>query len=517
MVCDDVVGLFLARADERPACPAVVGDGQSVSYAVLAHRIRSLAAALARWAEPRVLVALRPGADAYAAMLATGLAGGYYTPLNLDSPQSKLRQIARLMQPNVVIGNTAEVETLVEEAPGARMLRPAEAFDGPPAEGCGRRHKISYVIFTSGSTGSPKGVVISRIALDHYVGWMQRSRLFNAADRVSQYANIAFDFSIMEIYGALCAGATLVPVQGQGDRLFPARMIKREKITVWSSVPSVLSLMIQANSVTKPNLASLRLLNFCGEPLLPQHLNAIFSACPRAVVQNTYGPTEATVSMTSLLVTATDYEYACRANVALGAAIPGMGLHLIGGHHPDEGEIVITGPQLAVGYWQDPQRTMNAFREIAIDGETVRGYFTGDWAERHGEHVFFKERIDFQVKMKGIRVELDEVAAAIREAGWPVVCVLGRDNRLAAVVEHNGAAKFDARELTDALALRLEYQAIPEIICRIERMPRNENGKIDRQAVIAWLDARGLSARGALLVDKSKPPKSAAEPMSHRR
>lgn len=494
MVYYDAVDLFFARARERPAHPAVVGEGQSVSYAALARRVQCLAGVLARWPAPRVLIALRPGADAYAAMLAAGLAGGYYTPLNLDSPEFRLKQIAQLLQPEVIIGDTGLVEALVEQAPQASVLRPAKARDGDPANGRGRRHEIGYVIFTSGSTGPPKGVVIPRTALNHYVGWMQASRLFNSADRVSQYANNAFDLSVMEIYGALCAGATLFPVQGQGDRLFPARMIKREKITVWTSVPSVFNLMMQANSVTEQNLASLRLLNFCGESLLPQHLEAIFAACPRAVVQNTYGPTEATVSMTSLLVTAADYQRACRTNVALGAAIPGMGLHLIGGRHPDEGEIVITGPQLAAGYWQDPQRTTEVFRHIAIDGEAVLGYFTGDWAERHGDHVFFKERIDFQVKIKGIRIELDEVAAAVREAGWPVVCVFSRGDRLVAVVEHYGSPKFDQGELTYRLARQLDRQAIPELFRVIDRMPRNENGKIDRQAVEAWLDAGDLGA-----------------------
>jgi D-alanine--poly(phosphoribitol) ligase subunit 1 len=493
MACGDAVDLFFTRAAEQPTHPAVAAEGQLVTYAALARQVRCLAAALARWSAPRVLIALRPGADAYAAMLAAGLAGGYYTPVNVDSPESKLRLIAGQLQPEVIIADSDLSAALVGEAPGASVLRPSGALDAIPADGPGRRHQIAYVMFTSGSTGVPKGVVIPREALNHYVDWMHTSRMFNAADRVSQYINIGFDISVMEIYGALCAGATLFPVQGRADRLFPARMIERERITVWTSVPSVVSLMMQAKSVTAQNLASLRLLNFCGEPLLPQHLRAIFAACPQAVVQNTYGPTEATVSMTSLRMTASDYDRACRANVALGVPIPGMGLHLVGGGHPGEGEIVITGPQLATGYWQDPQRTMEAFRDVVIDGEAVFGYFTGDWAERHGDHVFFKERIDFQVKIRGVRIELDEVAAAVRDAGWPVVCVLGRGAGLAVVVEHDLGARFNERRLADALAERLEPEALPEIIRVIDRMPLNENGKIDRNAVAAWLDADKLA------------------------
>ena len=487
VVCDDAIDLFFARAAAAPAHPAVVIDGCSLSYAALARLARRLAAVFVRRAEPRVLIALPAGAGAYAAMLGAGLAGGYYTPVNVDSPPLKLRRIARLLQPSVIVADGELGAALLEEAPEAMLVAPGAVPPETFADEHGRRHEIAYVMFTSGSTGEPKGVVIPRAALNHYVAWMRRSCMFTAEDRVSQYANIGFDFSVMEIYGALCAGATVFPVLGRGIRLFPASLIASEKITVWSSVPSVVSLMMRAESLTAENLASLRLLNFCGEPLLPQHLTAIFGACPHVVVQNTYGPTEATVSMTSLAMTAEDYSRFCRASVALGGAIPGMGLHLVGGRHPDEGEIVITGPQLASGYWRDATRTSELFRNATINGVEVPGYFTGDWAERHEGHVYFKERMDFQVKIKGVRIELDEVAAALRDIGWPVVCVLNHDDHLVAVVERRGDARFDRRELIDALTVRLETPAIPKTIHLIDHMPRNENGKIDRGAVAAWL------------------------------
>lgn len=488
MVCSDAIGEFFARARERPAHSAVVEEGDAVSYGALAHRARCLARAFARSAEPRVLIALPSGADAYASMLAAALAGGYYTPVNVESPLLKLRRIVRQLQPDIIVGDGDLASRLQAEASEATLLRPADV-PGVPLSEDKRRHPTAYVIFTSGSTGIPKGVVIPRTALDHYVGWMRGSRMFGADDRVSQYANIGFDFSVMEIYGALSAGATLFPVQGRGDRLFPARMITREKITVWSSVPSIISLMMRSDSVTADNLASLRWLNFCGEPLLPQHLRAIFAARPDVVVQNTYGPTEATVSVTSLVMTVDDYEVACRASVALGEPIPGMGLHLVGGRHGDEGELVITGPQVAEGYWQDSERSDERFREVTIGGRTVTGYFTGDWAERHAGRIFFKERMDFQVKVKGVRVELDEVAAALRETGWPVVCVLSRGDHLVAAVERHGAASFDQRDLLDALAARLDDAAVPRTVRLIDQMPYNENGKIDRGAVEAWFAA----------------------------
>jgi D-alanine--poly(phosphoribitol) ligase subunit 1 len=231
------------------------------------------------------------------------------------------------------------------------------------------------------------------------------------------------------------------------------------------------------------------LFNFCGEPLLPTHLEALFTARPDVLVRNTYGPTEATIAVTDLPLSKDDYRGATQNSVAIGPPIPGVGLHLVGGTQADEGEIVITGPQLAVGYWRDAAKTNEVFRNLAINGRTERAYYTGDWAERRNGHVFFKHRIDFQVKIRGYRVELDEVAAAIRDCGWPVSCVFVRGEALAAVVEYVPGRKFDSAELLDELANKIEAHAVPVAVRMIDQMPRNDNDKLDRKAVAIWFES----------------------------
>jgi len=161
---------------------------------------------------------------------------------------------------------------------------------------------------------------------------------------------------------------------------------------------------------------------------------------------------------------------------------------LVGGAHENEGEIVLTGPQLAKGYWRDEAKTAEVYREVVIDGRAQRGYFTGDWAERHNGHIYFKERMDFQVKIKGFRVELDEVAAAIRECGWPVVCVVKRGEALVAVVEDSPGQTFDEAALLARVGRKVESHAVPVRAWVIAHLPRNDNDKLDRKAVAAWLD-----------------------------
>jgi D-alanine--poly(phosphoribitol) ligase subunit 1 len=487
MPISDVTDLFLDSAAARSAQAALSVRGRTVTFGEFERRVRMFAAAFRRGSGPGVLIALPQGPDAYAAMLGAGVAGSYHSPINVQAPLEKLQRIAHLMDPDIIVADTALFRNLSPSAPKATLVDPG-SLEVSPLVGSGSRHEVGYIIFTSGTTGLPKGVVVPKRALNHYLNWLRESGTIRAEDRIAQYSNIAFDISVTDIYGALCHGATLCPAAGRSDRTFPARLVAREKLTVWNSTPSVISLMMQAGEVTPALLGSLRLINTCGEPLLPAHLSAIFSALPGISVQNTYGPTETTVSVTELQLTRENHKDACGNSVAIGSPIARMGIHLLGGANPDEGEILITGPQLASGYWQDPERTAAAFRTITVDGHAERAYFSGDWAERRGGHIFFKERIDQQVKIHGFRLELDEVAHAIRDFGFPNVCVLMSKGQLTAVIERSAHRPYNEPDLRKALASKLESHAVPTVFRLIGHLPRNLNDKLDRQAVRQWLE-----------------------------
>jgi D-alanine--poly(phosphoribitol) ligase subunit 1 len=482
----DPIDLFLRAAASHPRHAAVAASGEAIAYEDLEERCRRVAARTAALGADKVLIALPQGADAYAAMLGVGLGGGCYAPVNVRAPKDKTLHVARQFEPEMILCSPEDEAWWRESVPGANVTTPRAIRRVAPLTEARPRNTLAYVIFTSGSTGRPKGVAIPRGALDHYVAWLGDAFAITADDRVSQHPNIAFDLSVMDIYGGLCRGATLCPIVSPGDRLMPARALARERITIWISVPSVISLMTRARQATAENLRSVRLFAFCGEPLAREHLDALFTARPAARVVNTYGPTEATVSMTALPLSANDYHGACAASVALGDPIPGMDLRLVGGANPDEGEIVITGPQLAAGYWRDPEATAKAFRTLDIDGRPTRAYFTGDWARRVGAQIYFEGRVDFQVKVRGHRLELEEVAGAIRALGWPDARALIWRGELTAVVE---AEKIDAERLRRDLIGRIEGHAIPTVIRAIPAMPRSDNDKIDQAAIVRWLEA----------------------------
>jgi D-alanine--poly(phosphoribitol) ligase subunit 1 len=488
----DIVTLFFAAAEATPDAPAIVIEERTWSYGRLAERIRAFASAFSAVEGARVAIALPQEHDAYAAIFGAALAGGFHSPLNVASPVEKLRKIVSQFQPDFLVATPDMAAALESSAPECRLIDPSALDESRLLNGNGTRHDLAYVMFTSGSTGDPKGVMISRAALGNYVEWLGTLGL-GPDERMSQQPNLAFDISMTDIFGALCHGAALYPLATDFDRMYPADFIRRNRITVWNSTPSAVSLMMQGRQVTADNLSSVRLFNFCGEPLVKQQLDAVFGAVPETLCQNTYGPTEATVAVTSLELTKENYEAYCGNSVAIGPPIANMETHLVGGAHADEGQIVITGPQLAEGYWNDEVRTAQAFRPVPELGG-VRGYYTGDWAERRDGEIYFKERMDFQVKVRGFRVELDEVASAIRDCGWPVAVVFKRGEALAAVVERAGSEAFNEGQLKASLSSKIEAHAIPQRIIEVAAVPRSDNDKLDRKASALLFEDR-LKAR----------------------
>jgi D-alanine--poly(phosphoribitol) ligase subunit 1 len=486
----DVADLILEHGATRPDHPAVIDHDSSHSYRTFIDHAGRLAAALhPLGAHPRVLILFEQGYEAYSAMLASVMAGGFYAPTNNQSPVEKIRSIATQFKPDAVIATADRYREVLGELEHTGVLIDPSSNLPPPLTTPAPPHDLIYVMFTSGSTGAPKGVMVRRSAINHYAQWILETVAPQPNDRWSQHPNIAFDMSQFDVYGALCSGGTLYPFNGSADRMMPALSIRRHGITIWNSVPSVVSQMIQAKQVTAENLVSLRLMNFCGEALLPEHLEAIFAARPDLTVQNTYGPTEATISCSLLNLDSSNYRKYCQANVAIGDPISDMGIHLIGGPDANEGEIVITGPQLARGYWENPAITAKAFRTIEIDGAKIAGYSTGDWAKRIDGQIYFSGRIDFQVKIRGMRLELEEIDAALRKCGFRNAATALIEDQLHAFLESD-LTEVDVPELRRQLANHLEPHALPAEYHLHHSLPRNANDKIDVKSLIQSLQQR---------------------------
>lgn len=484
----DVVTRFLRHADRQPESIAVVDRGQTYTYRALRELAQELARSFCAMSDhPRILIMNEQGYISYAAMLATLMAGGIYAPVNMESPAVKIRSIASQFDPDIVVADTDQFrnilgshiaeERLVDPTGNFRKSADVDLDNVVP-------HDLAYVMFTSGTTGVPKGVMVPRSALSHYVGWVIDVVRASPSDRWSQHPITAFDLSQFDIYGALCSGGCLYPFNTATDRMFPALAIRRHCITIWNSVPSIVNQMIRAKQLTAENLGSVRIMNFCGEALLPEHLDAIFTESPTVAVHNTYGPTEATVSCTFVHLTANNYKRYSKANVSIGEAIPGSEIHLLNGPTEDEGELVISGLQVARGYWRNPTQTANFFRNFVINGQEVFGYFTGDYARREEGNLYFAGRMDFQVKVRGKRLELMEVDAAIRKCGFAQVATVLIGEELHAFLETDRKS-LDVLELRRSLAGLIEQHAVPSHFHLRQVLPLNANDKIDVKSLVA--------------------------------
>ncbi|NJM30724.1 MAG: amino acid adenylation domain-containing protein [Rhizobiales bacterium] len=196
---------------------------------------------------------------------------------------------------------------------------------------------------------------------------------------------------------------------------------------------------------------------------------------PDIPVHNTYGPTEATVSCTLLKLDATNRHDHCGSSVALGGPIDGTELRIDGG---DTGELLIGGNQLADGYWSDAERTAKAF--IRIGNQTF--YRTGDFVSRKPNGLFFVERRDHQVKIKGYRVELGEISARIRSLGFVTAETIVDGQSIVSFVEGD-STQSDMQGLRKALEKTLDSHMVPAHLVPLKQFPRNANDKIEVNAL----------------------------------
>ena len=372
------------------------------------------------------------------------MAGHGYVPLNPTFPVQRTRLMLERSgcsslivdsqsepQLEAVLGDTKrqmllifpdidDTRGLVERWPrhivlGRNDLELAAAWSPPTVSS----DAIAYLLFTSGSTGSPKGVMVSHRNVRHYVGWAVRRYQFTETDRVSQNFDMTFDLSVHDMFVAWERGACVCcPTQKQ---LFkPNFFINDARLTVWFSVPSTAVLMRRLG-LLKPELyPRLRLSLFCGEALLTQTACDWAAAVPNSILENLYGPTELTIACTAYRWNGERSIDDCeREIVPIGEPFPGLDAIIV-----DEnlnqvpvgaaGELLVSGPQTALGYWQDRRKNRQAF--ITPPGKRQTYYRTGDRVRRPASDkpLVYLGRLDNQIKVLGHRVELGEIEAEIR-------------------------------------------------------------------------------------------------------
>jgi amino acid adenylation domain-containing protein len=357
--------------------------------------------------------------------------------------------------------------------------------------------EIAYLLFTSGSTGRPKAVMVSHGNATHFVEMAVRRYRIDPEDRLSQTFDLTFDLSVFDMFVAWTAGACLC-CPSEGQKILPATYILGDRLSVWFSVPSIGLSMSRLRMLRPDQYPGLRLVLFCGEALPVEVAEAWQRAAPNAIIENLYGPTELTVACTAYTwrPDASAAE-SVRGVVPIGEPLPGMQALVVDEHCQEvspgeDGELLMTGPQLSLGYLEDPVRTMAAF--VQPPGRKDVYYRTGDRVRRPaqaGEPMHFLGRFDGQVKVRGHRVEVGEVEAALRERPgvdgavvlpWPVTAA-GADGLVAFV----SGRVLDPDDLERSVRERLPTYMHPSAVHVLSEFPLNQNGKVDRRALASRL------------------------------
>ena len=521
----NIIGSFFNHAQRQPERLAIKAGRDEISYGALADIGRKIAGALHPVLKTkRIGILASRSIAAYAGIVGAAWAGATYVPLNMKWPEERLVTLMNDLDLDALIvdHNGAKLLTakVLENAPSL-IIRSDEAdaipgtlpfsklvkctHDQPVHRGA---EELGYIVFTSGSTGMPKGVMVSNGSLKRYLDETEKWAKFTRDERIAEAHDITFDLSVHNMFLAWRAGAALYLMSAL-DMMAPQAFIRKHDITAWMSVPTIVNNMRRAKKLSEGMFPSLRLSVFCGEPLAMPTVNAWQEAAPNSVIENIYGPTECTIVCTRQQLTDPPLVTEKRGILAIGPAYENFEIAICdeeGNHLPDgeTGEIALASPQLSNGYFNAPEQTAKAFRTI----KGKRWYYTGDLGYRDENGIFHHMgRTDNQIKMKGNRIELEEVETHLRKVcqtelatvvAWPIL--EGIPQGLVGFTTSKG---MDEGDIKKAMMKSLPEYMVPARIVIKSEMPRNINDKIDRKALLVELDAPGLETPVA---EKSELP-----------
>lgn len=446
----------------------------------------------------------------YALMLASIRLGIPYANIDVASPVERSTRIMEVSEPAILFYDNSvfdgHMKTLAaaqdcellflddsllpvaSEIDRERQLRRSQAVDG---------ETIAYIMFTSGSTGVPKGVAVTHQNLLHFISWGQDR--FNITNR-DNFANISpmyFDNSVFDFFVGLFSGASLSPIYREllSKPYELVDYVDARGCTVWFSVPSALMYLMTMKAFGAGLLTNLRTIIFGGEGYPKAELKKLYERFEhQATLINVYGPTECTCICSSHTLGPDDFED-MDGLPTLGQLNPNFDYRILDNNDLDasEGELCLIGPNVAAGYFNDPERTSLAFHTITDTNRFMkRMYRTGDLVKEVDGRLNFIGRKDNQIKHMGYRIELEEVEQAlVRLAPVDQAAVIYKrtqatHGKLVAFVACS--SEVDEKTLFEALGQLVPEYMVPAKLIVMAKLPKNANGKVDRQNLLSLLD-----------------------------
>ncbi|MBL8062691.1 MAG: amino acid adenylation domain-containing protein [Anaerolineales bacterium] len=505
-------------AKRFPEKIAVTDGRSSITFenlAVFSEHVGGLLCELGVTRGERVVYFMKRSPDCITASMGILKSGAAYIPLDMKTPPERWRRIVEDSAPKAFLCHAATLPETLARTKEMRLHCPIICLS--PCNGWGRFENnvyfleevmsssgvvpsggcpddVAHVLYTSGSTGTPKGVMITHDNVRDYIEWGIKYFQIAPEDHILGTAPFYFDMSTFDIFCALFSGATL-SLATEELLLFPEKLVKfmeAEEVTLWKGVSSLLMYMSRASVLRPGRMPSLHTVIFAGEPLAPQYLSHWMQTFPQKKFYNGYGPTEATgVSLchhVKNIPQSGPIPIGRPCKNAKAVVIDDDGVPVT---HGEIGELCIAGPSLAKGYLNDPAKTNKNFTPPPPNcpelGERI--YHTGDLVRQNEDGDFiFISRKDHQVKWMGYRIELAEIEAnlvthpQVRDA---VALLSGPEADLPELLAFFEAdTEVDSANLLKFLESKIPHYMIPRQFIRMDSLPRNDRGKIARDALL---------------------------------
>jgi len=440
-----------------------------------------------------IAVYMSKSCDAIITFAGISYSNNFYVPVDINSPQNRIKNIFDTLQLKIAItdaenhdalrsfyeGTIICVDSIYEDKCLIKQMR------------CGLFNLIDadpvYCIFTSGSTGTPKGVIVSHKGVIDYIEWAVQTFDVDEKTIIANQAPFYFDNSTLDIYLMFATGATLFIVP-EKYYIFPTKLIEflnQEKVNFVFWVPTVLVNIANFNLLEKQKPQYLDKILFAGEVMPNKHLNYWRKHLPKCLYANLYGPTEITVDCTYYIV---DREFSDDESLPIGKPCRNSGILILNEKNElaginEHGELCVKGSSLALGYYNNHEVTDKVFVQNPLNNhynEII--YRTGDIAywNDNGE-IMYVGRKDSQIKHAGYRIELGEIENAVYGTGFiKTVCVVYDKGNKEIVMFYTADAELNIGEFKKELIRFIPKYMIPGKYIRLDVLPTNANGKIER-------------------------------------
>lgn len=428
--------------------------------------------------------------------------GRAYIPLDVTFPVERIKQVIQEVDAKIVVNFTdgdlefegvytkESIEEIISKNKGNKVSEECWVKDNENA----------YILFTSGSTGKPKGVQISSNNLDSFNTWFGKyMELDNSKEVIMNQVSYSFDVSVIPIYIGLIYGKTLNSLSKKTLEDFKALFnnLKESKITKWVSTPALAEMCVRDTAFNKELMPDLNTFFFAGEVLSKKLIKELMDRFPDVRIINGYGPTEGTVLLSAIDVTNEMIEDS--RGIPIGYPMDGAILKIVDEKgnilkDGEKGELLAIGNSISKGYFNNEEITNKVFFEEDVDGKATGGYRTGDLAYYENGILYYCGRKDFQIKLNGFRIELEDIENNLRRVSNVNNCVVfpaykdEKISHLVSFVTLNEANELSSLKnsilIKEELKRYIPSYMIPRNIKVKDEFPININGKIDRKKLM---------------------------------